>query len=732
MHLVPRTRPVAAWLAGALVLAGAPAALADVPRADAIEEIVVTARLLPKPVEQVAASVSVLPAALIDARQANHFEELLNTAPNVNYSAGASRGRFVQIRGIGEREQFVDPIDPSVGLYIDGIDFSGLGNAGTLFDVEQMEVLRGPQGTAFGASAMAGLINIRSFAPSDAPFAMVKGGLSQYGGNQLGAVASGALAPTLRARLALHRDQSDGYMENDYLGRDDTNDIDESTARVRLDWQASEALAIGLTLMRVDADNGYDAWSLDNSRHTFSDQPGRDRQRSNAAALRADWTAGAGFDLLAIATWMGTDLDYGYDEDWSHQGFCDALPCSGWEYSSTDRYLRDIGAGSLDLRLVSHPGPLQWVAGVYATQRDTKLERRYYDWDAGAPGRFHSDYDSGQLAAYAEIGWQASEKLELTGGLRLQRFSAGYDDSLDLTEHPGDDLWGGQLSLRYALKPRVMAYALVSRGYKPGGVNGEAIGKARKSQLDPEVIDFLADRSEFASETLYNYETGLEFTGDRDRLRVRASLFWMDRNDVQLKGWYVHTPGCASDPETCAVAGIPAPVFVGYTDNAASGTNRGVELEGAWQALPRLRLDGSLGLLDTEIDGFVVKDPDLGLVDKSGREQSQAPDWQFWVGAELRLFTHGFARLDYEGRAGYYLSDSDDERSSAYRLLHLSAGWRGERAEATVWVRNAFDEDYVVHGFYFGNDPRKFYVNEPWYQYGPPRVAGVTISYDFQ
>jgi outer membrane receptor protein involved in Fe transport len=676
---------------------------------------VVTARLLPRPVDQVASSVSVLPASLIRAREANHFEELLNATPNVNYSAGASRGRFVQIRGIGERSQFVDPVDPSVGLYIDGIDFSGLGNAGALFDVDQVEVLRGPQGTAFGASAMAGLINIRSAAPGEAPMARLEGGLSGYGGSVLGAVATGELAPDLAARVALHRNRSDGYIENDYLGRDDTNDIDESLARVRLDWQASEALAVGLTLMRVDADNGYDAWSLDNDRHTFSDEPGRDRQESDAVALRADWTTGGAFDVLAIATWMGTDIDYGYDEDWSYQGFCDGTPCEGWEYSSTDRYLRDIGAASLDLRLVSQPGALQWVAGVYAMQRDTDLERRFFDWDAGAPARFRSDYRSGQLAAYGELTWSASERLEVIGGLLLQRFAADYEDSLDLGENPEDELWGGQLSLRYELGPRTMAYALVARGYKPGGVNGEAIGKARQSQLDPSIIAFLERRSEFAPETLYNYETGLEFVSDDERLRVRGSLFYMDRNDVQLKAWYNE-----------------GPQFVGYTDNAASGRNGGLELEATWQAHERLRFDGTLGLLDTEIEGFVANDPDLGLADKSGREQAQAPDWQFWIGAELDVLAHGFARIEYEGRDGYYLSDSDDQRSEAYRLLHLSGGYRGDRVEATVWLRNALDEDYVVHGFYFGNDPRKFYVNEPWYQYGSPRVAGVTLSYSFE
>ena len=696
-----------------LVVLGAPhAGAAAAP--DRLEEIVVTARLLPKPVDTVPASISVLPAALIRERQANHFEELLNAAPNVNYSSGASRGRFVQIRGIGERSQFVDPVDPSVGLYIDGIDFSGLGNAGTLFDVEQVEVLRGPQGTAFGASAMAGLVNIRSAAPADRTMARVEVGVAEYGGSTLGAVASGPLTPDLAARLAVHRNRSDGYIENDFLGRDDTNAIDETTARARLDWQASEALALGLTLMRVESDNGYDAWSLDNTRHTFSDEPGRDRQTSDAAALRADWTTGAGFDVQAVATWMGSDLDYGYDEDWSYAGICDGTDCEGWEYSSTDRYLRDVEAGSLDLRLVSHPGELTWVAGLYAISRDTRLERRFHDWDADAPGLFHSDYDSGHAAVYAELDWAANERISVGGGLRLQRFEADYDDSLGLEQQPEDNLLGGQLSVQYELDPRAMAYALVARGYKAGGVNGEAIGKAQKSGLDPSIIAFLGTRSEFDAETLWNYELGWKFASADDRLRLRTALFWMERNDVQLKAWYNE-----------------GPEFVGYTDNAASGSNYGLELEADWQAHDRLRVDVSLGLLDTEIGNFVANDPELGFVDKDGREQAQAPNWQFRAGAELELFARGFARVEYEGKDGYYLSDSDDERSDASRLLHLAAGYRGERIEATAWLRNALDEDYVVHGFYFGNDPRKFYANEAWYQYGAPRVAGVTVSWSF-
>ncbi len=701
--------------AALLLVAEISASPAVAATADRIDEVVVTARLLPKPQDAMAASVSVLSHALIRERQARHFEELLNATPNVNYSAGASRGRFVQIRGIGERSQFVDPVDPSVGLYIDGIDFSGLGNAGTLLDVGQVEVLRGPQGTAFGASALAGLINIRSAPPPQDPLLRLEAGMSDHGGSVLGAVVGGPLAAELRGRLALQRNRSDGYIRNDYLGRDDTNGLDESTARARLEWQAADTLELGLTGMYVDAHNGYDAWSLDNNRHTLSDEPGRDYQRSTAAALNARWSGASAFDVQALATWMHTDTDYGFDEDWAYPGLCDGSACEGWEYESSDRYLRGADAYSLDLRLVGRPSTLGWVVGVYATRRETRLERQFHDWAVDAPAVFHSDYRSGHQAVYGELEWQASERLTLSAGLRVQRFEAHYRDSNRLRETPADWLRGGQLSLQYELGATTMAYALLARGYKAGGVNGEAIGKAHSAGMDPQILAFLATRSEYASETLDNYEIGWKYARPGGGLRLAAALFYMDRRDVQLKAWY-----------------IEGQQFVGYIDNAASGNNYGFESTLDWQATQRLHFDVSLGLLGTEIDDFIVNDPDRGFVDRSGREQAQAPRWQFHFGAELALAHHVYLRLEYEGKDAYYLSDSDDQKSDAFRLLHLGAGWRGERLEVGAWVRNALDEDYAVQGFYFGNDPRKFYVNEPYWQYGPPRVAGFTVAYHFE
>lgn len=120
------------------------------------DPIVVTADFRRTGLFDLAGSATVIDAETIDQREAGHLDQILNLAPNVNFSSGASRGRFFQIRGIGERSQFVEPMNPSVGLLVDGIDMSGIGGAATTLDIEQIEILRGPQGTLLGANAWPG------------------------------------------------------------------------------------------------------------------------------------------------------------------------------------------------------------------------------------------------------------------------------------------------------------------------------------------------------------------------------------------------------------------------------------------------------------------------------------------------------------------------------------------------------------------------------------------------
>src|SRR5210317_522774 len=134
--------------------------------AQAIEEIIVTADFRERAASEIPASISTLDADEVEQLAVQHFEELINVVPNLNWSGDGHRARYLQIRGVGELEQYQGAPNPSVGFLVDDIDFSGIGTIATLFDIERVEVLRGSQGSRYGANALGGLIYLRTTAPS--------------------------------------------------------------------------------------------------------------------------------------------------------------------------------------------------------------------------------------------------------------------------------------------------------------------------------------------------------------------------------------------------------------------------------------------------------------------------------------------------------------------------------------------------------------------------------------
>jgi iron complex outermembrane receptor protein len=163
-----------------------------------LEEIIVTAKFRATPLLDAIGSISVLDERTIAERGAEHLQDVLNTVPNVTWAAGASRARFVQIRGVGDLEQYYDPkYYPAVGVMLDELELGDTANTGMLFDLEQVEVLRGPQGTRFGASGHAGMILLRSNAPGDSFSGALSGGAGNYGSDNLGLVVSGPVAQDL-------------------------------------------------------------------------------------------------------------------------------------------------------------------------------------------------------------------------------------------------------------------------------------------------------------------------------------------------------------------------------------------------------------------------------------------------------------------------------------------------------------------------------------------------------
>lgn len=684
--------------------------------ADEIEEILVTAEFREAAVVDIGSSVSIIDSETIAHVEARHLEQILNLVPNVNYSSGASRGRFIQIRGIGERSQFIEPWNPSVGILIDGIDFTGIGGAATTMDLKQIEILRGPQGTLFGANALAGLINLKSNDPTSLLTGNVEASVGSDGLRTLGGVISGPINDDLGYRLAINNHQSDGYVKNDFLNRDDTNDIDELSLRGKLHWQASEELLIKLTGFYVDIDNGYDTFSLDNTRHTLSDEPGHDRQESTALAVESIWHANENIDVVALVSYADSKLEYSFDEDWSYVGLCTGTPCEGWEYSSFDNYLRDRENITVDVRLISQEGgklfndSSDWVLGVYMRDQDVSLLRQY----TFAAGDFTSIFDTRNWALYGQLDTHLSDRLTLSTGLRVERRKSDYKDSDDVIHDTPENLWGGRIALLYSASDNTLVYGSVSRGYKAGGVNSNpSLDEAAR---------------EFDTEHMWNLETGIKGRWLDDRLQPQIALFYQLRDMIQVKQSLVEP--IVGDICPCS--------FTDYFDNASKGSNFGLELEFNWQPIDALRIYGSIGLLDTEFDDFlsfthVNADPENGIpVDLNGHDQPHAPSYQFAFGGELTLVQNLSFSLDVDGKDKFYLSTRHEEQTKSYELLHAKLRYRADKWEVSLWGRNLTDKDVIVRGLgSFGNDPRKFYATEPYYQYGQPRVFGVTARYGF-
>jgi iron complex outermembrane receptor protein len=679
-----------------------------------LDEVIVTATLRQGSLEETPGSVSLLTGTTLHDAGQQHFEDVLPLVPNLNWAGDTSRPRYFQIRGIGELQQYQGAPNPSVGFLIDDIDFSGLGSAATLFDVDRIEVLHGPQGTLYGANALAGLIYVKSADPADTFGGRAELDVGDYNERSYGAVLTGPVSALDSAfRLAVQRYTSDGFYHNAYLGRSDTDKRDELTLRGKWRYQPRDEWRVDLTVLRAQMNNGYDAFAIDNTRTTQSDHPGVDRQYSTGLSARSTYTGLSAVTLTTIATYADTRVDYGFDGDWGNPNLW-----APYTFDFTDYQVRHRSTRSLEFRLSDTPAKepahgISWLVGVYAFElreslTDTNAGTYVDPFDATQNldnlTVIASRYRSRNGAVYGQLDGGFSERMRWSLGLRGERHTSLYSDtttnlSAPTTANnfgPADNLWGGQASLDYAIAEGQHVYALAARGYKASGFNLSAGLPASQLQFSPEWD--------------LNLEVGHKLQMLEGRLRVDTSLFYMARHNEQLLTGEQLDP---SDPNT----------FIYFTGNAKSGFNYGLESTASWAATRSLEFGGSLGLLQTRYHGFVqngVTLPDRAL--------PHAPPWQAAVNATWRDARGPYARLDVTGRGSFFYDlPPNGTRSSAYGLVNGKLGWDTPRWEMYLWARNLLDKNYTVRGFYFGDEPPDF-PNKSYVQLGEPRNWGLHLT----
>ncbi|HGM5063197.1 TPA: TonB-dependent receptor [Pseudomonas aeruginosa] len=746
----------------------APPLASSVPdKADtALGKVTVTARRREEDSQKVPTPITVLGGETLEAQRISRVQDLQQVLPSVNVAYIHARQSSVAVRGIGNNPAS-DGLEGSAGIYLDNVYLGRPGMAVfDLLDIEQLELLRGPQGTLFGKNTTAGVLNISTRAPTFTAERTVEVSGGQDGYFQGRGTVSGPLGETLAGRLSAYRTRDDGYIKNihddNYL-----NGGERQGARGQLLFEPNEDFSLRWIADYNEEDSSNGSMVVYGGAERFWQRaalvgasPLRDPQRrkvningrqhvsvhQGGSSLEANWNLAGGYRLTSISAYRYWHFTPANDEQ---------LNVSAINDTGVEVHDRQF---SQEIRLASPTGgAFDYVVGAYAFRQNlgNKTFTSYgpladlyllganlgalNDTYSKANGKIETD----SFALFAQGTWHLTERLDFTAGLRgtyeeknakVERFAPlggaavggvgaavrngqlGAYDSGDLSQY--NFAPSALLSLSYQFSDDLLGYASLSHGEKSGGVN-LAVGSAPSAGADSLLV---------GPERANDAELGLKSTLFDRRLLLNANLFWTGIHGYQATTLY-QAPGSTQLVQVLA--------------NAGSVRSRGLEFEAT--ALPlrglTLNFNGSyndvtyLSFKDAPCPAEVSTRPGApSSCDLTGQRVVGASKWIANLNGEYqwrlddRFQPYVSASYAYRSAAEGTLDNSDLSKIDGYALVNLAAGLRSDlgdvQLDTSVWLKNAFDKDYYLSAFASINGSYTASV-------GQPRTLGVSLRYDF-
>ncbi|QIH46280.1 TonB-dependent receptor [Pseudomonas aeruginosa] len=746
----------------------APPLASSVPdKADtALGKVTVTARRREEDSQKVPTPITVLGGETLEAQRISRVQDLQQVLPSVNVAYIHARQSSVAVRGIGNNPAS-DGLEGSAGIYLDNVYLGRPGMAVfDLLDIEQLELLRGPQGTLFGKNTTAGVLNISTRAPTFTAERTVEVSGGQDGYFQGRGTVSGPLGETLAGRLSAYRTRDDGYIKNihddNYL-----NGGERQGARGQLLFEPNEDFSLRWIADYNEEDSSNGSMVVYGGAERFWQRaalvgasPLRDPQRrkvningrqhvsvhQGGSSLEANWNLAGGYRLTSISAYRYWHFTPANDEQ---------LNVSAINDTGVEVHDRQF---SQEIRLASPTGgAFDYVVGAYAFRQNlgNKTFTSYgpladlyllganlgalNDTYSKANGKIETD----SFALFAQGTWHLTERLDFTAGLRgtyeeknakVERFAPlggaavggvgaavrngqlGAYDSDDLSQY--NFAPSALLSLSYQFSDDLLGYASLSHGEKSGGVN-LAVGSAPSAGADSLLV---------GPERANDAELGLKSTLFDRRLLLNANLFWTGIHGYQATTLY-QAPGSTQLVQVLA--------------NAGSVRSRGLEFEAT--ALPlrglTLNFNGSyndvpyLSFKDAPCPAEVSTRPGApSSCDLTGQRVVGASKWIANLNGEYqwrlddRFQPYVSASYAYRSAAEGTLDNSDLSKIDGYALVNLAAGLRSDlgdgQLDTSVWLKNAFDKDYYLSAFASINGSYTASV-------GQPRTLGVSLRYDF-
>jgi iron complex outermembrane receptor protein len=731
---------------------------------DVLQTVTVESRRRSEDAQQVPTAMSVLGAQTLEEQRLYRLQDLQQAMPSVNVAFMHARQSSLSIRGLGNNPAS-DGLEGSAGIYLDNVYLGRPGMAVfDLLDVEQIELLRGPQGTLFGKNTTAGVLNITTRRPSSTPQGSFASSMGEDGYSQNQASFSGPLNDSLSGRIAAYKTYENGYVKNQFDGHTLGGGVRQGV-RGQLLFQPNDDFNVRWLADYHEEDSSAGTRSLFSTGPTIN---GVNRYQQRAAAVGATLVDGRRVNLDAdqnVTVFQGgTSLE----ANWNLPGDFTLTSISAyrwWDFTPRNDdelnvdVMDNVGQSARDkqysqeIRLASPVGEhFDYVLGAYYFRQEmsNKVFTDYGPladtWNGTPQGALnnvtsigHGDVDTDSFATFAQGTWHLTPQVDFSlgvrgtyerklaqvtrnapvGGVGVSGAAAaaragrlGAYDSGDLSLYSFSP--SALASLAWHVSDQVLAYASLSHGEKSGGVN-LSVASAPVAGADSLLI---------GSERANDAELGIKTTLLDQRLLLNANLFWTVVDGYQTNAY--------DDVN-----------LTSYLTNAGTVRSRGVEVDSSWRPISGLtiNLNGAfndvryLSYDDAPCPAEVALRPGApAACDLSGHAVVGASKWVFNSNASYQWSLHNglqpYVNGSYAWRSHAVgtVDDSRDAQLPGYGLVNLSSGVRGDwgkgQWDVSLWLKNAFDKTYYTT---LWNSPNGAYTGV----LGTPRTLGMTARYDF-
>ncbi len=704
-----------------------------------LEEVIVTAQRREQSIQEVPMSITAFTGAQLAELQADNLNSIQGAVPNLNLVKGRGSNSSVNIfiRGVGQPDA-LQTFDPAVGLYLDDVYMSRIqGGLFKLYDIERIEVLRGPQGTLYGKNTPGGAIRLITRTPGQEFEAQAGLLFGNYDRIQAKAYMSGPVSDSLSLGLSVLYDQRDGYVTDPLDGRD-YNDEDTIVARLKGKWDVNDDVNIvfsadytkedvALTLGRAEA-----ALVALNYNATFTGftpvllQPAPTGKWNFKTSTDMGDFGGQKTDNYGGNVTVNWDID----ERTSFRSITAYRKLKTASYIDIDAsvyQLGDVYVGldqsqfSQEFQLLGDNGDdLHWVAGLFYLNEKVPSDQIAFADDylqyVGIPISFKrtvaDDLNTKSYAAFGQVDWQFADRWSLGVGLRYTYETKDYfrttstfsnllgnaDPAYTFDESDQWVDWTPTVTLDYDMNDNVRLYGRLANGFKSGGFNGRANSSVDKSTFDPE--------------TVWTGEIGAKTIMADGKFQANYAMFISRYDDFQAR---------VSVGEGLE---LRFPVL-----NAATLNLWGAEVDFVWAPVEAFQLSSQIGYLNSKYGsgGFTGAD---GVED----EPAFAPKLTARVAGMYSFFLAGGSTLNFNAAASYrdsmWLSvdNLDTLWESDYWVLDGFVSWvsQGGRWTVMAGIKNAGDKEYKVEGQEFravGNIQTAYY--------GDPKTYTLSVDWKF-